>query len=125
MRLPETWRFKIDPNTVGEAQKWYEVGFDDSDWDKLSVCQSWEYQGYGADHPLAKSPQNGYDGAAWYRCTFAVDRRKPGERVVLQLGATDDDCWVYLNGSEVGAHKSPGPHRVAGAARIDVSASVH
>lgn len=124
VRLPEIWRFKIDPKAIGEKQGWHAASFDDSDWDKLSICQSWEYQGYGAKHPLAKSPQNGYDGAAWYRCTFTVNERKKGECVVLQLGATDDECWVHLNGSKVGARELPGPHRVAEAARLDVTAGV-
>jgi len=101
-RLPEMWRFKIDPKAVGEDEGWHAPGFDDSGWDHVSVHQSWEYQSYGAKHPLAKSSEDGYDGVGWYRCAFVPDAKQKDKRVVLQLGSVGDDCWVYVNGKEAG-----------------------
>ena len=126
-RLPAVWRFRIDPTATGEKQGWHQAGLDDSGWAQIATYQSWEYQGYGGEHPQAKSPQNGYDGLAWYRCRFTVEPRRAQSRVWLQLGPVSDDCWVYLNGQEVGSHDSPEQttaEHLTQARRYDVTAQL-
>lgn len=47
----------------------------------------------------------GPDGTLWYRRRFALPRAlRPGERVLLHLGAVDQSCRVAVDGVEVGAH---------------------
>ncbi len=41
----------------------------------------------------------------WYRRTFELNMdRKPGDRVILNFGAVDWQCDVYLNGVKAGSH---------------------
>lgn len=43
---------------------------------------------------------------AWYRRTITPSSAKygNGKRLVLRFGAVDANCWVYVNGVEVGSH---------------------
>ncbi|WEK20414.1 MAG: glycoside hydrolase family 2 TIM barrel-domain containing protein [Candidatus Pedobacter colombiensis] len=40
----------------------------------------------------------------WYKRNVQVSGLKPGERTLLHFGAVDWQCWVYVNGREVGQH---------------------
>ena len=98
-QLPPQWTFRLDPDDVGIAQRWFAVDCDESAWGKIKVPQWWEKAG----HP-------DYDGVAWYRVTFEV---KAGSRpdpeggnvsVLMAFGAVDGDAVVYLNGQRIGGH---------------------
>ncbi|WP_285056669.1 glycoside hydrolase family 2 protein [Pedobacter ginsengisoli] len=39
-----------------------------------------------------------------YKRTIARPDLKKGERVLLHFGAVDYQCWIYINGKEVGSH---------------------
>ena len=54
--LHEGWRFRADPESVGEARGWADADFDDSAWAPIEVGWRWEDQGYAE-----------LDGHAWYR----------------------------------------------------------
>ncbi len=41
----------------------------------------------------------------WYRRTFAVEDRVPGERWLLHFGAVDWETRVWVNGHELGTHR--------------------
>ena len=41
----------------------------------------------------------------WYRRTFAVPRSWKGRRILLNFGAVDWECQVWVNGKKVGEHK--------------------
>ncbi len=60
-------------------------------WEKVTVPQAWERQGF--DH---------YDGGAVYRKVFTVPRELQGEDLILYIGAIDDNDWTYLNGKRIG-----------------------
>lgn len=84
--LPKMWKFK-----TGDNMDWKEPGFDDREWDEISVPAAWETQGF-----------RGYDGYAWYRVTFNVPGRYEDERLIMLLGKIDDFDEVYLNGKRIG-----------------------
>ena len=92
-KLPGHWKFKLDREKVGEAQKWYARDRNDADWAAIKVPAWWEKAGY---------PD--YDGVAWYRCSFHVPTLSRGKTIILAFGAVDGEALVYLNGRRVGRH---------------------
>ena len=87
MTLPAQWKFKIDPNYVGEKEKWYALDHDDSAWADIRVGEFWEKQGY---------PD--YDSAAWYRLKLHLPKGLKTRIVQLCFGAADENAKVYVNG---------------------------
>jgi len=108
--LPDTWKFKIDPEDQGQAAGWAATDCSDADWDEIRVDAFWETQGYGEQDGYPGLPSEkgtkyaGYNGIAWYRLS---DVRLPEDTtsetlVSLRLGAVDEDAWVYVNGQLCG-----------------------
>lgn len=90
--LPLEWRFAIEEEGEGEAAGWHRAEFDDSEWGMIGTSVPWERQGY-----------EGFDGVGWYRVRFELSAEQAAaERVILRLGAIDEDGWVWLNGEKVG-----------------------
>lgn len=84
--LKGRWKFSL-----GDNEKWKEPKFDDSKWEKIYVPSSWENQGF-----------QGYDGYAWYRNSFKLDKNTAAENLYLYLGYIDDVDQTYLNGKLIG-----------------------
>ncbi len=85
--FPDKWSFKIGDDSV-----YKEINFDDSGWEKLSVTKYWESQGH-----------DNYDGFAWYRLHFNVDKKYLNKTLYLLVGKIDDVDETYLNGVFIGA----------------------
>jgi len=92
LQLPNRWRFKLDPNDEGQRAGYFRADFDDSAWEEIAIAKTWESQGFK------------YDGLAWHRVSFSVEKLPPGKKVYLQFGGVDESAWVYLNGKLVGDH---------------------
>ncbi len=88
--LSQNWKFSPDPKSVGDAEKWYAVDFDDSHWDSLNAGQRWEDQGY-AD----------LDGFAWYRKRVRIPADWKGKEVWIKFGAVNDAYELFVNGESV------------------------
>jgi hypothetical protein len=86
LNLRGQWKIEL-----GDEMKWADPKFDDSKWDKIRVPSSWEDEGYP-----------GYDGYAWYRKHFTIDKELKNDVIYLQIGYVDDVSEVYLNGHMVG-----------------------
>ena len=98
-QLPLTWRFKTDPQQVGEMDNWA-AAFDPS-WGPISVETGWRAQGHD------------YYGVAWYAVRFSIpgDARDPLRRstgsLALLFGAVDGLADIYLDGHKIGEQKKP------------------
>lgn len=88
----ENWKFRPDPEEDGHRRKWFQTGFDDSNWNTIRIGV-WEKQGY-----------NDYDGIAWYRLRFTMPEKIPCKGVQIHFGAVDEAAWVWLNGIYAGQH---------------------
>ena len=114
--LEGRWRFRTDPDNVGEAEQWQRPELDDSDWRVLRVPGYWEPQGVTDPRPGQAPKPNGlmpwtdYDGVGWYRLRFLVPAAWAGEELVLTLGSVDDQDRTFLNGRLVGT-TGPGVER--------------
>ncbi len=95
--LDGQWRFRLDPEDIGREEKWFAVDCDRSDWADITVPGLWEQSGLGG--AVAN-----YNGIAWYARSFRVPPAWRGRRIVLHVGACDDEAWVYVNGKFVGDH---------------------
>jgi hypothetical protein len=94
----DSWRFRTDPDRVGEVEGWQGV-VDDTMWPLLDAGSTWEEQGF-AD----------YDGVGWYRIEVAVPAEWTGSPVRLVARGVDDEYDVYVNGRHL-AHHGEWPSR--------------
>lgn len=105
--LDGDWCFAIDPFREGLRQSWFlhddtDIGdwtvprdYDDGAWQTQAVPGCWN---------LARAEFRHYEGAAWYSRDI-VARARPGERVVLRVGAANERARVFLNGAFLGLHR--------------------
>ena len=91
MQLPEKWKFKLDPDLVGDKQRWFADDHDDSEWKEIRVGEYWEKQGY---------PD--FDGMAWYRLRVNLPSKLSGKQTELWFGGADETAKVYVNGKVAG-----------------------
>ncbi len=93
------WKFNI-----GDNMEWAEPGYDDSQWYDMYVPSAWENEGF-----------HGYDGYAWYRVGFQINKYDELEdEYYLDLGYIDDVDEVYVNGELIGLSGTfPPDHRTA------------
>jgi len=89
--IPEDWLFRLDPNEVGETEKWFMPGTDLSAYKPLSTTKNWEAQWVGT-----------YDGSGWYVMDIAIPATD-AKHVWLLFGAVDDSWKAWLNGDYIGA----------------------
>ncbi len=91
-KLPEFWKFRIDPLEQGLREGWKKENFDDSQWREASTYDFIESQGAGV-----------VDGRFYYRVRFNAPKFPAGKKVYLRIGSVDDTGEVFLNGTFVGA----------------------
>ena len=87
--LSGTWQFQIDPTgsaTLDSLQPDREI----------AVPMPWQ---------AALPELERYSGYAWYRRTFQLDETWLAGEVLLQFGAVDYWCQVFLNGRLAGEHE--------------------
>jgi hypothetical protein len=101
VRLPDFWSFKIDPNNVGEKEKWQNTSpAQVVKWAKISVESHWE-KARNSSSALRKKLRT-YDGVAWYAQKFKAPASWKGRRIYLYLGAVDESARFFLNGKLTG-----------------------
>jgi hypothetical protein len=106
--LSGDWGFQLDPDKVGEKEKWYLPG--KSFNDEIIVPGTLEAQGKGVRFlPLAQPEWAGtcdkpWLGTSWYRKEFEVPKNFQGKDINLNFGGVMTDCKVWLNGEYIGKH---------------------
>ncbi|NKB68276.1 MAG: hypothetical protein GKR89_14535 [Candidatus Latescibacteria bacterium] len=88
----DDWRFQLDPLRNGHVQDWYEPGFDDSQWDWISIEKVWQDAGYQ------------FTGVTWYRRAVALPEKVEHLAIEMHFGGVDESAWVWLNGEYMGQH---------------------
>ena len=107
------WRFRLDPWEDGHNRGYFKTAFDDTNWKKISIADSWEKQGYP-----------GYDGIAWYRVKFKMPEKMKCLAVELSFLGVDESAWVWLNGKYVGQRDS-GPEGWKFPFKLDITPEVN
>jgi Beta-galactosidase/beta-glucuronidase len=82
-------------------RRYGQPGFDDSEWDTISVPLDWYRQ-----YPKLRTKQKPYvKGTYRRRFTLSESDLARGGRIVLRFGVIGYEGTVFVNGREVGAHK--------------------
>ncbi len=89
-----SWKFKTDPDGVGQEQGWYVANFDDSEWkDDARTEIHW-----------GRFLDEAYIGPAWYRRNIDVPEVTGWDVALLRFNGADEQAWVWLNGEYAGEH---------------------
>lgn len=114
LSLNGRWKFAWIPSSDLEPEGFYELDFDDSGWDEITVPGVWQLQGYGAPHyrniglppgPDEKNPPRidpSLNSLGCYRRAFSVPGDWKAERVIVQFGGVKSAFEVWLNGVKLG-----------------------
>jgi|LSQX01.3.fsa_nt_gb hypothetical protein len=105
--LPQSWRFRFDPDEVGESEQWYNIHHSADGWTSLRTDMFWEDQKLGQDWQAAHDDRP-YDGLGWYRTSFDLAPQYQGKKLVLFFGSVDEDAKIWLNGELVADHPMEG-----------------
>jgi alpha-glucosidase (family GH31 glycosyl hydrolase) len=95
--VQKDWKFKIDPAGAGTEGRWQAPTLNDSGWQTLQAGTAWEEQGF---------PD--YDGVAWYRKHLRIPAATPSGKLYIVFGGVDDEYDLFVNGTLVAHHGSPG-----------------
>lgn len=87
--LAEKWQVCPDPSDEGENKQYQGRDFDSSRWDTASTWLNLEPQGFVNYRNM------------WYRTTCHI-AEKSSDKVILYLGAVDENCKVWVNGQFCG-----------------------
>lgn len=132
--LSGSWELRLDREDCGEAQRWWNVPFDDSillpgsmpqrfKGDDVSVETRWTGSLYDSTYyfnprmaayrrpgnvkfPFFLTPDKHYVGAAWYRRTVTVPADWKGGRVEFYMERPHIETTVWVDGRKVGVRNS-------------------
>lgn len=108
IRFPDFWWFKLDPEKIGEREKWQNAPpAQIKKWDKVAVGKHWE-KARSSSSALRKKLRT-YNGIAWYAQKFKTPKSWKGRRIYIYFGALDESAKFFLNGKLAGErlHETP------------------
>lgn len=132
--LNGNWRFYWQMGLENLPENFFEIGFDDSGWDFLSVPSVWQLNGYSKPFYYAStfsrafsmkkskipSIKHSLQEIGLYRRNFDVPQGWDGREIYIHFGAAKSALEVYVNGKFVGySQGSMTPHE------FDITAFVH
>ncbi len=93
--LTSGWIGRSDPNGQGRKLGWFQPKFkSNAEWKSVKVNMNFERQ---------FQELKDYDGLFWYRLDFELpEELRGGSSYTINLGAIDDESWVWLNGKFLG-----------------------
>ncbi|WP_209329267.1 glycoside hydrolase family 2 TIM barrel-domain containing protein [Lunatimonas salinarum] len=94
--LDGTWKFKTDPNNLGESGQWFRKNIDAQGWDDMEVPGNWDLHNEYAH----------YVGKGWYTKSFSLPSEWGSKAVILSFEGVYHDCTVWLNGKKLGENNS-------------------
>ena len=104
-----TWQFKLDPTSVGEAEKWYNDVLPETVKLPGSLYQNAKGKpapelDFTAHATLdALQPLFTYAGAAWYQTTVQIPKNWEGKYVSLFLERSHGEVAVWVNEVKIGS----------------------
>jgi hypothetical protein len=91
--LPQKWVGIECIEGNGQELGWQKADFDDSAWKSINVPGPWEEQ---------RKELSSYNGYFWYRIKFKVPEKMKNSEITLNIGAVDDESWIWLNDKYLG-----------------------
>ncbi len=109
------WKFQFSENPASRPKNFYEVDYDDSDWDTIPVPSSWQLEGYdypiytnitypwtGVENPNAPNAPTEYNPVGSYRETFTVPEGWEEREVFISFQGVESAFYLWVNGERVG-----------------------
>ena len=105
------WKFHYSDSPADRPARFFESGFDSSDWANIPVPSNWEREGYGVpiyinvpypfepDEPNVPTQDNPVGS---YQRGFNVPESWPDKDIFLQFGAVSSAFYLWINGQYVG-----------------------
>lgn len=106
------WKFNLEDTPYIFPKDFYEVEFDDANWNEINVPSVWQMQGY--DHliyrnvPMEFAPYDppkvptAINPTGCYRRTFKVADDWTGRQIILHFDGVKSNAFVWINGEYVG-----------------------
>jgi len=89
-----------------DGKQFYEVGYDDSDWDTVSVPHPINADD-SFDGPGVDAGEGGlYRGFMFYRKNIAVPAEDAGKKFILEFEAVRQSVYLYVNGEMAGYYEA-------------------
>nr|MDO8088792.1 glycoside hydrolase family 2 TIM barrel-domain containing protein [Candidatus Sigynarchaeum springense] len=88
------WDFEFDPDNKGMRERWYEQPNFSR---KITVPFVYQSKMSGID-------DQHFIDHVWYARTFSIPKARITNTILLNFGAVDYECDVFVNGSLVGSH---------------------
>ena len=89
-----SWKFKIDPNNVGEREGWANKEYPTLGWDSLTVPGNWDTRNEYSHH----------NGKAWYQKSVIIPQSWKNKKVYLNFDGVHFYSKVWLNGQLLGSN---------------------
>ncbi|SHK17505.1 beta-galactosidase subunit alpha [Paramaledivibacter caminithermalis] len=104
------WKFSFLKFPEAAPEDFYQISFDDSNWNEIKVPGHWQLQGYGKPHytdvcypfPIDPPFVPSENPTGLYRRRFYINKNWIKEKVILRFEGVDSAFHVWINGKEVG-----------------------
>ena len=91
VRGPRRWRFALDPNDTGLAERRHTIGYNiENQWPQVPMGRPWNQD----------KRFSGYKGVAWYRGRLHIPGEWAGESIVLTVPIAGKER-IWLNNAEI------------------------
>jgi beta-galactosidase len=114
MALNGQWNFKFLTNPDRVPVDFSQPGYNDSDWDFITVPSNWQVQGFGKPHytnirhPFpANPPFIPHEGneTGLYRLRFTIPIAWQDKKIFIHFAGVQSAMYLWINGQAVGYHE--------------------
>ena len=105
------WKFKFSKTIKDRPDDFFEMGHNDTNWDKIIVPGSWELQDWSypiyldEEYPFPVNPPfipHKMNTVGSYKKRMKIPQEWLKKDVFLRLGSVRSACYVWFNGKYVG-----------------------
>ncbi|MHA1265807.1 MAG: glycoside hydrolase family 2 protein [Candidatus Helarchaeota archaeon] len=97
------WRYRCDPDALGERENWHDPGFIKKRWDELptvSIPSCWN-----TILEKGKYPYDRYIGYFWFFSHFVLKNIDDDHTYYISFKAINYYCKIWINGTYLGDHE--------------------
>ena len=112
--LNGNWKFNWVKKPADRPINFFEVDFDDNNWDTIDVPSNWQMRGYGipiytnVKYPYSinikeiPSIDHEYNPVGSYRTSFDIPESWQEREIFIHFGGVKSAFYIWLNGKKVG-----------------------
>ncbi len=98
LSLNGQWKFRFDPELIGETEQWFNTDTAEEQWAGVSVPHTWNVD----------EGSESYTGTAWYARTVEGPLITDDKHIYLEFDAVYRDSKIWVNGELVFQHENSG-----------------